>query len=215
VLLLVIMLKSRYRFVLATALLIIGISLIPFIPQKWIARQETVGTYEEDASAMSRIDNWKLCWTLALDRPLTGGGFYYMRPEVFAKYGPDFLVKYRGKTWDSHNILMGMLATHGFPGLFAFLTMILFCLASCARLKRQSRGRPEFKWVYTYAEMIQLSFLAFFINGMFVNMEYFDLVYLLVAVVTAMKFVVSRELAKAEELQGNVLGESPLALAVS
>ncbi len=197
IVLLIVMLKSKYRFVFAVLAICAGIAIIPFIPEKWLARQQSVMTYEEDGSAMSRIDNWWLCWKLVNDRPLTGAGFYYMTQEVFAKYEPDFLIKYGGKVWDSHNVLMGMLATHGFPGFIAFLMMIGFSVGSCSKVKRLTRKRPELQWANTYAEMIQLSFLAFMINGMFANMEYFDLLYFLVAGVAALRFVVSQEITNA------------------
>jgi putative inorganic carbon (hco3(-)) transporter len=194
--LMVIMLKSKYRLVFLVAALIGGAAALQVVPERWLARQQTVFTYEEDTSAMSRIDNWQFCWSLAKDNPITGGGFDFQSREVFAKYAPEFLLKYGGKIWDTHNILFGILATHGFPGLIAFVTMIAFCLLSCARLKRAVRNRPDLVWIRTYSDMIQLSFLAFLINGMFVNMEYYDLVYHLVAIVAAMKTIVARELAE-------------------
>jgi O-antigen ligase len=68
---------------------------------------------------MSRIDNWLFCWNLALDNPLTGGGFEFQTREVFTRYAPQFVTKY-GRVWDTHSIYFAMLATHGFPGFFLF-----------------------------------------------------------------------------------------------
>jgi len=196
VLLLMIMLKSRWRIVLIVAALVGGVAAIPFIPQKWLDRQQSTLSYEEDGSAMSRIDNWRFCWLVATDNPITGAGFDFQTPAVFARYAPDFLVKYKGKVWDTHNIFLGILTCHGFPGLLAYVTMIGFCLASCSTLKRRVRHRPDLKWVRTYSEMIQLSFLGFIINGMFVNMEYYDLTYHWIAVVASLKVIVDRELSQ-------------------
>jgi probable O-glycosylation ligase (exosortase A-associated) len=193
--LLVIVLRSRYRLLFITAFVVTGVAVAPFIPERWVARQQTVFTYEEDSSAMSRIDNWRFCWLLALDNPITGAGFDFQSRDIFAKYAPDFLIKYGGTVWDTHNILFGILTSHGFPGLIVFVMMILACFLSCSRLKRQVRNRPDLKWVVTYAEMIQLSLLAFLLNGMFVNMEYYDLPYHWVAVVATMKVIVARELS--------------------
>jgi len=196
VVLLVMVLKSKHRFILIFAVLIGCAFAVPFVPQKWLERQQTVMTYEEDGSAMSRIDNWKFCWAVAMDRPVTGAGFDFQSREAFAKYAPEFLIKYGGKVWNTHNIFFGMLTSHGFPGLFAFVMMIAFCLTSCARLKRLVRGRPDLSWAGNYSEMIQLSFLGFLVNGMFVNMEYYDLPYHWVAVVASLKVIVHRELSE-------------------
>jgi hypothetical protein len=48
--------------------------------------------------------------------------------------------------------------------------------------------------------MIQISFLAFLVNGAFVNMEYFDLVYHWVAVVACLKVICYRQLAAETEV---------------
>jgi putative inorganic carbon (HCO3(-)) transporter len=194
VLLVIMMLKSKQRFILIFALLVLGVVALPFVPQKWLDRQQSTLSYEEDGSAMSRIDNWKFCWTLALDNPITGAGFDFQSREMFAKYAPDFLIKYGGKIWDTHNIFFGILTSHGFPGLIAFVSMILFCMINCSRLKRMVRGYPDLKWVKTYSEMIQLSFLGFLINGLFVNMEYYDLPYHWVAVVATLKVLADRQI---------------------
>ena len=197
VLLAVMMLKSRHRIVLIAAVLIGAVASIPFIPQKWLERQQSTLSYEDDGSAMSRLDNWQFCWKVATDNPITGAGFDFQTRAVFARYAPDFLIKYNGKIWDTHNIFLGILTSHGFPGLLAFIMMIVFSLISCARLKRTVRDRSDLRWVATYAEMIQLSFLGFLVNGMFVNMEYYDLPYHWIAVVASLTILVDREVSEA------------------
>ena len=199
VILLLLMLKSKHRLLLILLMVIGGVLALPFIPQKWLERQESVVTYGEDTSAMSRVDNWKFCWRVAQDYPLTGAGFDFQSREIFERYAPEFIVKYNGKTWNTHNIFFSILTCHGFPGLIFFVLMILFCLISCMQLKWAVRRVPDLAWVRTYSDMIQLSLLAFVINGMFVNMEYFDLPYHWVSVVICMKVLVARELSDARE----------------
>jgi hypothetical protein len=46
--------------------------------------------------------------------------------------------------------------------------------------------------------MIQISLLALLINGAFVNMEYFELVYQLVGIVSCLKVICYRELARTQ-----------------
>src|SRR5260370_1071197 len=111
-----------------------------------------------------------------------------------------------------HSIYFSILTSHGFPGLFTFLLMIFSCIVSCSRLKRSVRDRPDLKWVAAYCEMIQLSFLAFLINGATVNMEYFDLPYHWVAVVATLKVLVAKELSPVSpgESEDSYAWEDPL-----
>jgi probable O-glycosylation ligase (exosortase A-associated) len=210
----VLIMRSRWRILLTVGAVVAGVAAIPFIPQKWLDRQQTTLSYEEDGSAMSRIDNWKFCWTVATDVPITGAGFDFQTREVFARYAPEFLIKYRGKIWDTHNIFLGILTSHGFPGLIAFLTMIAFCLASCSRLKRRVRHRPDLRWIKTYSDMIQLSLFAFMLNGMFVNMEYYDLPYHWIAVVASLKVIADRELSQ-PSTEEEYSPELPIAVAAT
>ncbi len=196
VVLLLIVLKSKHRIPLLIGAVIAGVLAIPFIPQKWLERQQTVVSYGDDSSAMSRVDNWKFCWRVAQDYPLTGAGFDWQSREMFERYAPEFIMKYKGKIWNTHNIFFSILTSHGFPGLFCFVAMILFCMASCTQLKWSVRRVPELAWVRTYSDMIQLSLVAFVVNGMFVNMEYFDLPYHWVSVIVSLKIIVSRELSE-------------------
>jgi probable O-glycosylation ligase (exosortase A-associated) len=205
VVLLVIALKSRRRFMVLPVVVVTAILAVPFVPEKWWDRQQTMLTYEQDSSAMSRIDNWKFCWNLALDHPFTGAGFDYVTPDLVAKYAPQFLLTYGGKVWDTHSIYLGMLTTHGFPALIFFTLMVGACLLSCRQMKRRVRDLPDQRWVATYCDMIQVSFLAFLINGAFVNMEYFDLVYHWVAVVVSLKMVCRQLLPKDDETSAGLL----------
>jgi putative inorganic carbon (hco3(-)) transporter len=198
ILLLVMGMKSKHRVVFIVGAVVLVMAIIPFIPAKFWERQGTVFTYKEDMSAMSRIDNWKFCWRLAMDYPLVGAGFDYMNRDVLAKYAPEFLNTYGGRVWNTHSIYLAMLSSHGFVGLALFLAMIGFCCLACRQMERAVRGHPDLAWVGTYSKLIQVSFLGFLINGAFVNMEYFELVYAWVAVVAALKVACYQALAQRE-----------------
>src|SRR5262249_34215916 len=176
-------------------LLIAAVIAVPMIPQRWWARQGTILTYEEDSSAMSRIENWKFCWRVAVDNPLVGAGFQFQTRDMFAKYAPEFLERV-GKVCNTHNVFLGILTKHGFPALVLFITMIGFALLSCRKMRRSVRHREDLKWIVLYCDLVQVSMLAFLVNGMFVNMEYFELPYHLVALTASMKVIHRRLLAE-------------------
>jgi len=192
-----ILFKGGQRVTLLVVILIAALVAVPLIPAKWWDRQETTVNYEADYSAMSRLDNWIFLWRMAKDRPLTGGGFEFSSWDSFMEYAPDFLVKY-GKPFNTHNVYLSILAAHGFLAFFFFMAMIGFTLLSCRQMKIAVRGRPDLKWISNYSTMIELSFLGWGINGVFVNMEYFDLVYQWVGIVCAMKVICNRALSEVE-----------------
>jgi len=66
--------RSRRKAVLALALAAAITVMYMFMPQKWHDRMGTIQTYEQDASAMGRINAWWMAWNLALDNPVLGAG---------------------------------------------------------------------------------------------------------------------------------------------
>jgi probable O-glycosylation ligase (exosortase A-associated) len=199
IVLLTIMFKGRSRTLLAVSMLLIVIVALPFVPSRWVNRQQSTLTYEADQSAMSRIDTWRVVWRVALDHPLTGAGFGFNTRKTFDIYGPEFRAVYGA--WASpntHSIYMSMLGSHGFPGLFVFVVMIACCFLACQRMQRSVRRHSKLDWISSYCSMIQISLLAFLINGAFVNMEYFDLVYHWVGVVASLRVICNQALSETE-----------------
>lgn len=77
-------------------------------------------------------------------------------------------------------------------------------------MRRAVRHRADLKWVATYSNLVEVSLLAFLINGAFVNMEYFDLIYDWVAVVASMKVICYRALYESETEQTRLVETLPL-----
>jgi putative inorganic carbon (hco3(-)) transporter len=196
--LLLMLLKSRKRYILVPAVVVLVIVAIPYLPERWTDRQQSTVEYENDESASSRLGEWVFCWRLAMDRPFTGGGFALYSRETYLKYHPEFLTKYR-KEFSAHSIYFGLLAEHGFPGFFLFFMMIFFCFHSTRRIKQQVRGHPDLEWLRDYSDMIQLSLVGFLVNGAFVELEYFEMVYHIPAVIASMRLIAQKSLSAAEE----------------
>ncbi len=194
VVLALIIIKSKHRILSAALAVLLSLAVIGYLPQRWTERTGTTIDYEADSSAMSRLDNWKFCWKLVLDRPLVGGGFNFFTTETLSRYDPEFVRKY-GKAWDTHNIYFGILAGHGFPAFGGFIAMIVLTFLSCCKLKRESKGNPQLVWIAQYSDMIQIALMGWAVNGMFVNMEYFELPYHLIAVTAALKVMLRQEIA--------------------
>ena len=75
-------LKSRRKLLILFPLMILVSLSLSFMPDKYFERVETIRTYEEDRSAMGRINSWWFAFRLAQDYPITGGGFQAFTEEA-------------------------------------------------------------------------------------------------------------------------------------
>ena len=82
-------LKSKQKLLLT----VLFVVLVPFaltsMPERWTERMNTISTYEQDSSAMGRINTWWMAFNIANDRPIVGGGFNMYTPATFARYAPN------------------------------------------------------------------------------------------------------------------------------
>ena len=75
--------RSSKKVLMGVVLAFMAVSLLIFMPESWHERMGTINTYEQDGSAMGRINAWIMAWNLACDRWI-GGGFELAQPEAFA-----------------------------------------------------------------------------------------------------------------------------------
>ena len=184
--------KSRGK--VATALFIvltIGV-IVPLMPQSWYDRMATIENYEQDGSALGRINAWWFAFNLAKARPLVGGGFETFQPELFALYAPE-----PWRYHDVHSIYFEMLGEHGFVGLTLFLLLALFAWLTASQVTRQCRHRADLKPIADLVRMVQASLVAYATGGAFLGLAYFDLFYHLVAIVVIAAVVARNALQKA------------------
>src|SRR5262249_48719947 len=110
--------KSRQRGATGLAMSVIVVATLLVAPESWVERMETTRSYEQDASAMGRINAWWMAFNVANDRPLIGGGFHLGTPEVFERYAP-----VPEDIHEAHSIFFQVLGEHGYVGLALFLTV--------------------------------------------------------------------------------------------
>lgn len=170
-----------------TLMLAVGLAIaINFMPDTWTERMETIGSYEQDTSAMSRIWSWKTYWAAALDRPLVGVGFGADNPAVFARYAPrggEYQV-FAGLVYVAHSIYFQILGEHGFVGLALFLALGVATWRTAGRVARATAADAEFgTWMPTLMRMVQVSLIGYGIGGAFLNLAYLDVPYYVLAFV--------------------------------
>ncbi len=183
--------KGRNRFSVALVIFLLAVSIYPFVPEKWTSRMETINTYEEDASAMGRINAWHFAWNLASDRPLTGGGFQAFTEQMFLIYAPDPFDYH-----DAHSIYFEVLGEQGFVGLVLFLTIWFLTHRTGTWIIRRTQARPELAWAHDLAAMLQVSLVGYLVGGAFLGLAYFDLPYHIMALMLLTRAEVEKVIGK-------------------
>lgn len=174
--------KRKY---LAIPVLFIGVVLaLQFLPAEWFARMQTIRTYEEDASAMGRIEVWRDGIAYALAHPLTGGGF-------------NAWMWITNRDW--HSAYVEAVAEHGFVGLTLWFLLLYGTLMSLTHLLRIGRRVPEMKWLLNYASMLRASLTAYAAGSLFLGITYWDLIYHLIFISVLVKKFALDELAQCEK----------------
>ncbi|MCV2886040.1 putative O-glycosylation ligase, exosortase A system-associated [Aestuariibacter sp. AA17] len=168
--------KSKYKLPLAALGMVLCLSAIPFIPSHWYERMDTIKTYEEDASAMGRINSWWLAFNVANDR-ITGGGFGHWGPTSFALYAPNPLAIH-----DAHSIYFEVLGEMGYPGLIMFLMMLYGNWSLAKRNIKLSKEHADLEWCATLSRMIQVSQMAYMSGGAFLGLAYWNMPYHLMVI---------------------------------
>lgn len=183
------LLKSRQKGLLSL-LVILAIPLaLLLMPDSWTERMGTIKTYDQDASAMGRINAWWVAWNLAVDRIPIGGGFAMYEPDVFARYAPN-----PEDLHAAHSIYFQILGEHGFVGLAFFLGIFWFSWRNGSRVIRAVADRPGWEWARDLAAMCQVSLIGYGVGGAFLSLTYFDLPYYVAVILAILRAVVDRDL---------------------
>lgn len=188
--------KSPKRIALISALIVILPLALMFMPDTWHSRMSTIQTYQQDGSALGRINAWWMATHLAMDRPLVGGGFESFSAAMFARYAPEPL-----DVHSAHSIYFQVLGEHGFVGLAIFLLLGLFLWRSCSSIAKEVGTTVDMGWLADLARMVQVSLVGFAVSGAFLGLAYFDLFYHLMAIVVVMKYMHKQSLLPPHENQ--------------
>lgn len=176
--------RSKAKVTLAIVALVMGLVGTAFMPDEWMSRMNTIKTYEEDASAMGRINAWTMAINIANARP-TGAGFVTDSPVIYQSYAPNpnFVIV-------AHSIYFQVLGEHGYIGLLLYLAFWLSTYRLAGQIDRETRGKPEFGWANTLASMSKVSLIGFAVGGAFLSLAYWDMpFYLFVALICTARWV--------------------------
>lgn len=182
-------LKSSHKLGLGLGLAVAAPLMLLMMPDQWHSRIDTIETYDQDASAMGRINAWKMAFRLANDR-LLGGGFDIYDSYTFHLYAPNPLDVHA-----AHSIYFQVLGEHGWGGLAIYLILWAVTWRSGSTIIRRAAPHAELQWAKAMATMMQVGLLGFAVGGAFLSLAYFDVPYFIMAAMVALRLLVDRELS--------------------
>jgi len=193
--------KMRQKTVLVTVALLAVFVIGLTVPERVVNRAQTIQTYEEDGSAMSRIQAWGVAWNIASENPLTGAGFemVLMGDQRWLSYAT-FFGHWPNTARAAHSNYFQVLGQHGFVGLGIYLSLLGSLVFTLLKITRQARRSSETEWIADYAWALLLGLVGYIVAGAFLDMAYFTLFYAFVALTVILR----REYGEACEKQSAV-----------
>ncbi|MEE9442374.1 MAG: O-antigen ligase family protein [candidate division Zixibacteria bacterium] len=167
--------KGKNKAIGLVVFLVVIALILMLLPSEFTDRYSTIGTYNQDASAMGRIYAWQAGINMMIARPVTGVGVGCFETAFGLAFRP---AGFGAAKWQApHNTLIQVGGETGLIGLAIFMYLYLYCLMLMRRL--QPAGTDEQKKKITlikdaiFTGLIGFGVSAFFLTQAFNYMLYF------------------------------------------
>jgi probable O-glycosylation ligase (exosortase A-associated) len=193
-------LRARAKLVLLVVAIPLAIYGEDLIPERLAERTATLEDPKADESAQLRWQAWMVNLNIARERPFTGAGFNleYTSDDHWLSY-TDIRVRDGDPEINyaraAHSMYFQLLGSHGFIALGLFIALLVSTLFRLQSIKRRADRLAEGFALSAYAGGIQVGLIGYCIVGAGINVAYFDLMYMYVA----LSAVLWRELKRLEE----------------
>ena len=195
--------RSRRKILYSLCAGVVAIAIIGNAAKSWNERVSTIGEYQTDGSAMTRLLVWQ--WTLGYvsTHPLGGSFDAYGIDTIFMppdQENPGGSVQV-GRAW--HSIYFEMLGELGWPGLIMFLTAAWYTVISLLSLSRRCKKNPNLLWVADMSDALQTSIMVFLSSGAFVGIAFIPAFWYIIAMSISLRAYAYRaERAEGTETSG-------------
>jgi probable O-glycosylation ligase (exosortase A-associated) len=179
-------LRSKQKILISIFAIIIGISAVNFMPDRWTQRMNTIESADKDESFLGRVVAWKQAVLIANDHPFVGVGFKGGQNQaIWSFYKPDFDIFnsiidtsetnfVQAKA--AHSIYFQVMGDMGYTGLFLFL-LLLFSSYRFIRYAEKHLSHDRF--FHDLAGMTKISLAAYAVAGAALSLPYFDILYVI------------------------------------
>jgi probable O-glycosylation ligase (exosortase A-associated) len=167
-------LRSHYRGRFAVVGLAVALMLPVLAGPEIRARFFSIQQHEQDASANERRNSWAAGWAIACGNPVFGVGVRNANLYSY-EYGAAF----QGQT--IHSQYLQIAADNGFVGLGLYLACLAAVGIELHRVRRETLRRkgPDSARILALGAGIECALLVFCVGSIFLSLEVFELLYLL------------------------------------
>lgn len=190
--------RGRNKLVGAAMFAVVAVVVAVSLPSQFTDRYKSIGTYEEDASAMGRIYAWEAGLKMMMTRPLTGVGIGCFEVAFGTAYRPAGF--FSNKWMAPHNTLVQIGGETGLIGLTLWLALFFTCVVVLRRLKPAGTEKEQIETDQA-RDALLISFLGFGVTAFFLTQGLSYLFYFLIAATVC---VVEMNRAAGERVAGEL-----------
>ena len=180
------------------------IASIPFLPDSFTGRMNTIKTYDEDTSASTRVAMWQWTWDRTKSNPL-GGGFGIWRAseivyEVKSRSGDggnssEGSRKVKDGARGFHSSYFEILGEQGWPGVLIFAGIFVGTLTQLSSVTRRVKGIPELEWAAGCARGLSHLVIVYLVGSVFTALAFQSTIYYAIAISVSLINIVAWHLA--------------------
>ncbi|RYD44413.1 MAG: putative O-glycosylation ligase, exosortase A system-associated [Sphingomonadales bacterium] len=183
--------KHRLLYIAGAGLL--ALAVVPFLPQSFTQRMETIQGYKSDQSASTRVAVWAWTWDYVKDNPFGGGFNSYLQNSLRVEttggaFDPNQPMATEATVHDEksrafHSSYFEMLGEQGYPGLALWLILHIIGLFRMEQLRRRylKTRRAEEQWIAPLATALQNGHITYMIGSLFVSIAFQPFIYMMLA----------------------------------
>ncbi|TKD51352.1 putative O-glycosylation ligase, exosortase A system-associated [Sphingomonas baiyangensis] len=181
-----------------------GALAVPFLPDSFTKRMDTIQSYEQDQSASTRVLVWQWTWDFVQDNPNGGGFAAYLqnrlqvqttiRPEPGAPVqAPETIQAVdAGRAW--HSSYFEVLGELGWPGFILWMSLNIAGLLRTEMLRwRHRRGPEETRWIADLATALQIAHVIYLVGSLFLSLAFQSFFYMWFGVQIALDTYAARK----------------------
>lgn len=183
---------ARHRMLISAGMALAVVIALPFLPQSFLARMDTIENHQSDKSASTRLGVWKWTMDYAKSHPFGGGFEVYLANRVeydtvsSKTVGSSTLVTREPVVEEGrafHSSYFEMLGEQGYPGLALWLLLQVSGLVQMEMIRRRWKDRkgPDEAWAAPLANSLQLAHIVYLVGAAFVGIAFQPFILMLLA----------------------------------